>query len=121
MHALVLMAALALGAAPAKSTKTQLKLDIKPAAAVVFLDGKRVGDGSKERTVTVTPGRHALKVVHKGDEHQEMISVKKGETKQWKWAFEDDRPGKRSAELPTDETSSDEAGEKTEESTEVSP
>jgi hypothetical protein len=88
---------------------------VKPSNAVVFLDGKRVGDGTKVRTVTVTPGRHAIKVVHKKDEHQESVSVKKGETKHWQWAFEDDRPANRKTdgegggsddpapELPTDE------------------
>jgi hypothetical protein len=82
--------ALSVSAAPA-SKKTQLKIEVKPAAAVVYVNGKRLGTGA--RTLRVKePGRHTIRVVHKKDEHQEVVFLKKGEAKVWSWAFEDDRP-----------------------------
>jgi hypothetical protein len=95
--ALALAASLATTPAPA-GTKSFLKIEVKPETAVLFVDGVRRGTGAKPHTIRVEPGRHDLKVVNKGDEHQEQISVKKGETKQWSWAFEDDRPQKKAAE-----------------------
>lgn len=93
MIALTLALAVALSAAPKSGPKkTQLIIEVKPAAAVVYVDGKRIGTGSKIQTLTVQPGRHTIKIVHNRDEHQEVLMVKKGETTKWSWAFEDDRP-----------------------------
>lgn len=102
MTALSLALAVALSAAPktAPLKKTQLKIEVKPASAIVFVDGKRIGTGSKVHTLTVDPGRHTIKIVHNRDEHQEVLAVKKGETTKWTWAFEDDRPQNRGK--PTD-------------------
>ena len=83
--------------------KTQLKIQIKPASAVLFVDGKRRGTGAHALTVPVEPGRHILKVVLKKDEHEEMVVVKKGEIKQWSWEFEDDR---RDTHTPSPEPAS---------------
>lgn len=80
--------------APAAGNKSFLKIEVKPETAVLYVDGVRRGRGNKPHVIRVEPGRHELKVTNKGDEHQEQISVKKGETKQWSWAFEDDRPQK---------------------------
>ncbi len=90
---LAMTVTLALGSAPrVPPKKTQLKLEITPATSVVYVDGKRRGTGGKlTRAFTVEPGRHTLKLVNGRDEHQESISVKKGESKVWQWAFEDDR------------------------------
>ena len=109
MFAIALAVAVALSGAPkaAPPKKTQLKVQVKPDTAVLFVDGQRKGTGAKVHTLTVEPGRHMLKVVNKGDEHQEMVSIKKGETKNWEWAFEDDRADKKksaeSAETPSEE------------------
>ena len=93
MIALSLALAVALSGAPKSAPKkTQLKIEVKPASAVVYVDGKRVGTGSKVHTLTVDPGKHTIKIVHNRDEHQEVLVVKKGETTKWTWAFEDDRP-----------------------------
>jgi hypothetical protein len=83
--------------------KTQLKVEIQPPAAVLFVDGKKKGTGAKKQyLLTVTPGRHTMKVTHKGDEHQEDVFVKKGEVKLWTWAFEDDRRDRRGAAAPAE-------------------
>jgi hypothetical protein len=104
MHALALTVMLALAAAPKGPQKTQLKIEVKPASTVVFVDGKRKGTGAKPITLSTTPGRHMIKLVFGKDEHQEAVQVKSGETKKWTWAFEDDRPDKRAkVEEPTDE------------------
>ncbi len=98
--ALALAASLAASPAPtASGTRSYLKIEVKPETAVLYVDGVRRGTGAKPHTVRVEPGRHELRVVNKGDEHQEQISVKKGETKQWAWAFEDDRPQKKEKEV----------------------
>ncbi len=107
MIALSLAVALALAGAP-KATppkKTQLKIEVKPAAAVVYVDGKRKGTGAKPMAFTVEPGRHTIRIVHNKDEHQEVIVVKKGETTSWSWAFEDDRRDKK---LPASEQETNE-------------
>ncbi len=104
---LALTLGLSLGAAPKAvapgSGKTQLKVEIQPAAAVLYLDGKKKGTGAKKHLFTVPPGRHTVKVTHKGDEHQEDVFVKKGEVKLFTWAFEDDRHDRHSQ--PTEEDS----------------
>jgi len=80
------------GNPPLAAKKTQLKIEVKPAAAVFFVDGKRKGSGARTEVLAVAPGRHSIKVVHNKDMHEEVVSVKKGETTSWSWAFEDDRP-----------------------------
>jgi len=93
MIALSLALAVALSAAPSASApkKTQLKIEVKPASAVVYVDGKKRGTGAKPIVLPVEPGKHTIRIVHNRDEHQEVIAVKKGETTKWSWAFEDDR------------------------------
>ncbi len=83
--------------------KTQLIVEVKPASAIVYVDGKKRGTGAKTVTLTVTPGKHTLKVQNKGDEHQEVVVVKKGESRTWQWAFEDDRMDRKKAPPPEEE------------------
>src|SRR3954470_11768041 len=100
MTAYALVIAVALAGAPnapaptKKSDKTQLKVEVKPAGAKYVLDGKSSGSGSKVRTFTVDPGTHYIKVSFKGDEHQEPVTVKRGEVKTYIWEFQDDKPKK---------------------------
>lgn len=82
----------------ATQKKTQLRIEVKPESAVIYVDGKRKGTGAKVHTLTVQPGRHMIKVVHKKDEHAEPVMVKKGELTHWKWEFEDDRERRKEAE-----------------------
>ncbi|MGQ0505892.1 MAG: hypothetical protein ACT4TC_11300 [Myxococcaceae bacterium] len=109
--------AVALSASPKavvnNNGKTQLKIEVQPSTAVLYVDGKRAGTGGKKRTLTVTPGAHRIRVVNHQDEHQEMVSVKKGEVKVYTWAFTDDRPAGRNVAAKTE----DEAGEKQEAAT----
>ncbi|MHB8878202.1 MAG: hypothetical protein ACYC8T_31285 [Myxococcaceae bacterium] len=108
MVAFALVALVALSGAP---KKTQLKLEVNPDAAVVYVDGKKKGTGAKDITLTLTPGKHLLKVTHKGDEHQEQVVVKKGEVRTWQWAFEDDRMDRKK---PPPEEGEGEGGGETE-------
>jgi hypothetical protein len=92
MAAIAMALLLALGGAPkAPAKKALLKIDVKPAAAIVYVDGKRKGTGATVKTLTLTPGPHTIKIVHKKDEHQEVLAVKPGPMS-WGWSFEDDRP-----------------------------
>jgi hypothetical protein len=97
MLAFAMALAVALGAAPAKSTKTQLKIEVKPTSAVVYVDGQRKGTGARPIVVNVTPGRHAIKVVHNRDSTTDVVSVKKGQILNWGWTFEDDAAEKKAA------------------------
>ncbi len=126
MIALSLALAVALSGVPkAAPKKTQLKIEVKPATAVVYVDGKRIGTGSKPHILTVEPGNHTIKIVHNRDEHQEILVVKKGETTKWSWAFEDDRPQNRAqpneAEPEKSEAPKPEKGEPPKEDTEARP
>jgi hypothetical protein len=133
MLALVIAAALhaSVGTgAPAKPPpkKTALKITVKPAGAVFYIDGKRRGTGAKPYLITVTPGRHLIRIVNNKDEHEEPVDVKAGEQKEWSWEFEDDRP--KTPDAPTDaapegekkdEATPGTSGEKTEAAPEVAP
>ena len=89
MVAFALAVALSLGAAPTKSAKTQIKIEVKPAAAVVYVDGQRRGTGAKPIVVDVAPGVHKIRVVHKKDESTDVVRVKPGQILQWGISFED--------------------------------
>ena len=84
MYALV---ALFLAAGPA-----QLSIEVQPTESIIYVDGKKLGDGSKTRTLQLKAGTHLVKVSYKGDSHEEEVVVKGDEKKLWKWTFEDDRP-----------------------------
>ena len=78
---------LVLAAAP-----SQLTLEVKPAETIIFVDGKRVGDASKPRTLKLKAGPHEVKLTYKGDSHTDEVVVKAGEKLTWRFTFEDDRP-----------------------------
>src|SRR5262249_41390186 len=82
------------GAPKTSSTKSQLKIEVKPAAATVYVDGKKKGTGGTVQNLTLAPGQHTIKIVHQRDEHEEMVKLKPGETLNWKWTFEDDKTEK---------------------------
>jgi hypothetical protein len=95
MFTLSLALAVALAGAPKASgpKKTLLKIEVRPASAIVYVDGKRKGTGAKAMSLSVEPGRHTIRIVQGRDEHQEVVAVKKGETTSWSWTFEDDTKG----------------------------
>jgi hypothetical protein len=97
MLAFAMAVAMALGAAPGKSTKTQLKIEVKPSSAVVYVDGQRRGTGAKPILINVTPGSHHIRVVHNRDQTTDVVRVKQGQVLTWGWAFEDDRADKKAA------------------------
>lgn len=65
----------------------QLTLEVKPEAAVVKVDGKKVGTGAKPVTVKLAAGKHAIRCELKGDATNDEIVLKAGEKKTWKWEF----------------------------------
>ncbi len=76
-----LTAALLFHAAPAT-----LNVELKPAACVLFVDGKKKGTGEKPLKLKLTAGKHVLRVTYKGDAHEEEIVLKPG-ANSWKWEF----------------------------------
>ncbi len=98
---LILAAAtLLLHAAP--SGPGTLTVEIKPASSVLFVDGKKRGDGSKPIVLKLPAGKHQLRVTHKGDAQNDEIVIKAGEKSTWKWEFEgppeDAKPEEKPAE-----------------------
>jgi len=78
---------------------TQLTIDVKPEGVAVMLDGKPAGkSGDKPIVKKVKPGKHVVRLSHKGDAHEEEVSVKNGESKTYAWAFEGSAP----SAAPTD-------------------
>ena len=65
-----------------------LSLEVKPAGAVLKVDGKKVGvSGEKPVTVKVAPGKHVIRAEYKGDATTDEQVVKAGEKKTWVWEF----------------------------------
>src|SRR5713101_1353119 len=61
MAAIAMALLLALAGAPkAPAKKALLKIDVKPAAAVIYVDGKRKGTGATVQTLTLNPGPHTI-------------------------------------------------------------
>ena len=81
MHALILI--LALTAAPKTSDKTQLIVKVKPETVIIWVDGKKLGSAKKTYTLNVKPGQHQVKVKNNKDTSEEVVVVKKGESKTW--------------------------------------
>jgi hypothetical protein len=79
------LAATALGKPKAKS---QLVLEVTPPTAEVFVDGHNMGKASKDRAIDVTPGFHVVKLVLKGDEHEERIKFAAGDKTSYKYEFD---------------------------------
>jgi hypothetical protein len=99
---LVLVSVL-LAAAP-----SQLTLEVKPADTIIFVDGKKVGDASKPRTLKLKAGSHEVKLTHSGDSHSDEIVIKAGEKLTWRFEFEEDR--KPSKQPTVDEEKAEESG-----------
>ncbi len=90
MLTLALVSNLILSTAPAV-----LMLDVKPEGVQVTVDGKKTGPASgKPITLKLKPGRHVVRLSHKGDAHEEELGLKAGETKRYSWVFENGNPAK---------------------------
>jgi hypothetical protein len=104
MLAWPLIVAMVTAGPPPSNGPTRIRFEVKPPAAVIYLDGKRRGTaGEKPFLVTVTPGRHQVKVTYKKDSSEEPVVAKKGETLNWKYEFETDQPKKPPPAEGTDE------------------
>ena len=98
MFAIVLAASLVLTAGP-----TQLVIDVSPPGVVVKVDGKKIGvSGQKPLTLKVTAGRHAVRLEHKGDSHEEDVPVKAGEKKTYVLKLEDGRKEPSDPAVPSE-------------------
>lgn len=83
MLTLALVSSLVVAAPPAVVT-----VELVPPESVLLVDGKKKGDNTKPLVIKMVPGKHLLRVEHKGDAHEEELVVKSGEKKTWKWQFE---------------------------------
>lgn len=83
--------------------KAMLSIQVEPPSKV-FVDGKERGRSDKLKLLTLAPGAHIVRVVYKRDEHEDQVILKKGETVQYQWKFEDDKPA---APAPAQDESGD--------------
>lgn len=95
MLTLALVSHLVLTAGPA-----MLTIDVQPEGVEVKVDGKKAGTSGKSIVLKLKAGKHLVRLTHKGDAHEEEVSVKAGEKKTWQWAFE----GAKAGAPPTDES-----------------
>ena len=85
------------GTALAHSSKSEkggakLVLEVGPPDTEVWIDGQKKGTADKVKEVSLSPGTHDLDFKHKGDEHTDQVSLKKGQRVTFTWKFEDDKP-----------------------------
>ncbi len=99
MLTLALVSHLVFAAAPGVLT-----IDVKPDGVEVKVDGKKVGTSGKNLVMKLKAGKHVVRLSHKGDAHEEEVSLKAGEKKTYQWEFE----GPKAGSPPTDETASPE-------------
>ena len=81
------MVTLTLALALAASGPATLTLEVKPEAAVVKVDGKKVGTGAKPAVVKLGAGKHVIRCELKGDATTDEVTLKAGEKRTWKWEF----------------------------------
>ena len=65
------------------------------AVALLFVDGKKKGTGAKPLVLKLPAGKHVLRVVYKGDAHEDQVTLKSGTNPPWNWEFtgvEEDPP-----------------------------
>lgn len=83
MLSLALASSLFLAAAPG-----ELTIDVKPEGVEVKVDGKKRGTSGQPLVLKLKAGRHVVRLTHKGDAHEEEVSLKAGEKKTYSWEFE---------------------------------
>lgn len=71
---------------------TKLVLKVAPPDTEIWVDGQKKGTADKVTSLELKPGTHNLDFKHKGDEHTDQVTLKKGATTTFQWKFEDDRP-----------------------------
>jgi hypothetical protein len=81
------MVTLTLALLLAASGPATLTLEVKPEAAVVKVDGKKVGTGAKPAVVKLAAGKHQIRCELKGDAHNDEVMLKAGEKKSWHFEF----------------------------------
>lgn len=84
--------ALAKGKPAAKGGDAKLVLKVGPEDTEIFVDGQKKGTAEKVKEISLSPGQHILTLKHKGDEHEDQVTLKKGQKTTFEWKFEDDRP-----------------------------
>lgn len=95
MLSLALASSLFLAAAPG-----ELTIDVKPEGVEVKVDGKKRGVSGTPLVLKLKAGKHVVRLSHKGDAHEEEVSLKAGEKKTYSWEFEGYKKP-----TPTDEAS----------------
>lgn len=83
------------GSALARSSKSggaTLVLTVGPADTEIWIDGQKKGTADKVKEVSLSPGTHDLDFKHKGDEHTDQVTLKKGQKVTFTWKFQDDKP-----------------------------
>jgi hypothetical protein len=94
----LLASSFAMGAT--KKERTQVELNVKPAGAQLFIDGKANGKASAGRVIDVTPGFHVIRLVYKRDEHEERIKFPANQKTTYSFEFEEEAPAPDAVPTP---------------------
>jgi hypothetical protein len=72
-----------------KEGKTGIEWAVSPSDAIVFLDGKKLGEAGKleGKVTSANPGKHSIKLVKGGDEQEMDVKVTKGQVVRVEFSF----------------------------------
>lgn len=93
--AMLALSASALAQKSAKAEKggsAKLVLKVSPPDTEIIVDKAPRGTAAKVKEIALPPGKHVVSLKHKGDEHEDQVTLKKGVATTFEWKFEDDRP-----------------------------
>ena len=85
----LLLGATALAADKKGGNKTGIEWKVTPAAVIIWLDGKKLGEAGSLTFTDAAPGKHAVKLTKGGDETEMEVKVSKGQTVKFEFEFTD--------------------------------
>lgn len=69
---------------------TGIEWEVAPPSVVIFLDGKKLGEAGGLKFTKSTPGKHTVKLLNGKDETEMEVSLKKGQTLKFTFAFDEE-------------------------------
>jgi hypothetical protein len=100
MLPILVLLALPLSAAAKPKGKTQVQLAVKPTSAQLFIDGKPMGKTGDNRVIDITAGPHVIRLVNKGDEHEERVNFAPSRKTIYTFEFDDVVPSNSTDPTP---------------------
>lgn len=70
-----------------KAEKTGISWEVEPAAVVIILDDKKLGEAGNLKFTEAKPGKHVVKLMLGKDETEMEVNVKKGQALKFTFSF----------------------------------